>query len=241
MIQLRRKRSRSLATSVQIILLAQLSPVNCRKTSFRVGFFKVTFSTLAGIRAILVSILPGAEVPGGQHKLTSTVLDNMIVVDKAIPTWGSMPSNWPSMTNSRSPPSLACNSCQRAFGQDWPWSIMPMRWHSDSASSRVMRCVENAGAVLGQLADEVQDSDTGLGVDTHGGFVKQQQLGTVQQGTAQVDAPLHAAGVFFDDVFATVGQIQCLNNSAARDLASSRESPASLPQKMRFSSPESSS
>ena len=73
----------------------------------------------------------------------------------------------------------------------------------------------------------VQDIAAGLRVDAHGGLVHVDHLRFVQQRHADVDAPLHAAGILSHQLLRPVGQsdgLQHFGDSLCRALPRSRTS-----------------
>ena len=95
---------------------------------------------------------------------------------------------------------------QRAFRQQ-----PPVINDADALAKRlgffeVMRRVENRRARRAQAADEFQNVQPRLRINAHGRLVEQQQLRPMQQRAAEIDAPLHAAGVSLHRVLRAVGQ-----------------------------------
>src|SRR5450756_1036465 len=66
--------------------------------------------------------------------------------------------------------------------------------------------VQDRHALVAEREDAVEDRAAALGVDTDGGLVEVQHAGLVQQGHADVDAPLHAAAELLHPVLLTVDQ-----------------------------------
>ena len=76
----------------------------------------------------------------------------------------------------------------------------------------VMGGVEHGHALVFEHHHAIQDAAAGLGVNAHGRLVHVNDLGLVQQRHADVDAPLHAAGVFAHPVFGALGQADQLEH-----------------------------
>ena len=75
----------------------------------------------------------------------------------------------------------------------------------------VVRRVEDGHAPAAKIVHGLQDGVAALRVDTHGRLVKHEQLGLVKQADADVEAPLHAAGVGVGAVvrpFRQAGEVQ---------------------------------
>ena len=76
----------------------------------------------------------------------------------------------------------------------------------------VMGSVQDGHALLVERLDRVEDGAAGLRVDADGRFVHEEQAGLVQQPNADVDAPLHPAGIGLNPVFGFVGQADLLEH-----------------------------
>ena len=76
----------------------------------------------------------------------------------------------------------------------------------------VMGGVEHGHALVFERHHAVQDAAAGLRVDAHGRLVHVDDFGLVQQRHADVDAPLHPAGVFAHPVFGALGQADQLEH-----------------------------
>ncbi len=66
--------------------------------------------------------------------------------------------------------------------------------------------VDDGAALIAQGADDVEDGVAGLRVDAGGRLIEQDERGIVDERGGEVEASLHAAGVFLDAVACAIGE-----------------------------------